>query len=378
MNSEFLLDYLQSLANEKAIDKDKITEYLQNAIIKLYKREYDSDINIVVNLDEVDKTFSFYYFLTCVDLVVDDFTQITLADAKLINPDITIGDTVKKEMKISEISRMWTSSIGYAFKKSIMEYEKELIYQKYISKKGTIISGIVIERTHTNIFVELPGTIGFVPRVEQIPREILKLGHKVKFYILDVVKDNLIGQVLLSRTNSRFLKLLLEIEIPEVSNNIITIKNIVRCPGIRSKIVVSSNDPNINPVGSCIGKRGERIKIVNNEFAEEKIDIVVWDEDPFKYVINCFLPVKIISLDLNQDQTIADVVIPDDQSNIVFGRSGVFLKLVSKITNLKAFNVKTYSKALECNFDIKWNGNLTKEELKTRLDRAPYTTNFYK
>ena len=277
----------------------------------------------------------------------DEATEITLEEAHKINRDLNIGDTVEVEIVPKDFGRIAAQTAKQVIVQKLREVERDLIFDEYSERKGEIVSGIIQKADKNIVIVDLGRIEGIMLSKEQIPTERYKVNDKIKAYIMEVERG-LKGapQVMISRSQPDFVRKLLEFEIPEIYEGLIEIKSISRDPGSRSKVAVYSPDPNIDPVGSCVGSKGVRIQNVINELNDEKIDVIEWDADPSIYIASALLPAQILAVDIKEEEKFAKVIVPDDQLSLAIGKSGQNARLAAKLTNWK-IDIKSESQFRE-------------------------------
>ena len=273
--------------------------------------------------------------------------EISLKEAKKINKSLDIGDEVQIEIIPKNFGRIAAQTAKQVIIQKIREAEKEIMYTEYSDKKGEIVSGAIHKADKGVVIMDLGKLEGIMPAKEQIPTEHYRVNDKIKAYVVDVVMGEKGGpQVIVSRSNADFVKKLLEFEIPEIYEGLIEIKSIARDPGQRSKVAVYSQDPNIDPVGSCVGQRGIRIQNVINELHGEKIDVIEWNDDISIFIASSLLPAKIMAVDVKEEERFAQVIVPDDQLSLAIGKSGQNARLAAKLTAWK-IDIKSESQFRE-------------------------------
>ena len=263
-------------------------------------------------------------------------TEITEKEALKINPDLKEGDTIDTEIVPRNFGRIAAQTAKQVIIQKLREMERELTFNEFNDRKGEIVSGIIQKADKKIVVMDLGKLEGVMPTKEQIPTEHYRVNDKIKGYVLDVEKGSKgAPQVIVSRSHPDFVRKLLEFEIPEIYEGVIEIKSVSRDPGYRSKVAVYSPDPNIDPVGSCVGQKGVRIQNVINELNGEKIDVIEWNEDPSIYIAASLLPAKILAVDIKEDEKFAQVIVPDDQLSLAIGKSGQNARLAARLTNWK-------------------------------------------
>ncbi|HHY36125.1 MAG TPA: transcription termination/antitermination protein NusA [Firmicutes bacterium] len=346
MNSDFL-EALADIEKEKGIDKEILLEAIEAALISAYKRNYGGSANNVrVQIDRQTGEVRVFSRKSVVENVVDENTQISLADAKKIDPRYEIDDIVESEVTPKEFGRIAAQTAKQVVVQRIREAERDILYEEYADREGDIITGIVQRHEMKNVIVDLGRAEGILTPQEQMPNETYRQNDRIKVYIVQVNKTTKGPQILLSRTHPGLLKRLFELEVPEIHDGIVEIKGIAREAGSRSKIAVTSNDENVDPVGSCVGPRGMRVQAAVNELKGEKIDIVKYDPDPSQYIANALSPAKVLSVQLEEEARVARVIVPDRQLSLAIGKEGQNARLAAKLTGWK-IDIKIESQVLE-------------------------------
>ena len=334
-NKELILA-LEELEKEKGINKQYLLESIETALVTAYKRNFDSLENVKVQMDQQTGATHVYSLKKVMKRVNDKEEQINIKDAQKINPDYKEGDIVEIEIVPRDFGRIAAQTAKQVIIQKLREAEREIIYTEFNDRKGEIVSGLVQKADRNIIVMDLGKLEGVMPAKEQIPTEHYHVNDKVKGYVVDVEKGAKgAPQVIVSRSHPDFVRKLLEFEIPEIYEGVIEIKSVSRDPGYRSKVAVYSPDPNIDPVGSCVGQKGVRIQNVINELNGEKIDVIEWNEDPSIYIASALLPAQILAVDIKDEERFAQVIVPDDQLSLAIGKSGQNARLAARLTNWK-------------------------------------------
>ncbi|WP_338955588.1 transcription termination factor NusA [Spiroplasma endosymbiont of Polydrusus cervinus] len=358
-----VLTTIDEIVSEKQISRDLILESIKEGIKKAYEKHFDPEATIVVDIDQKTGQIKVDKQLTVVKKVEDDLLEIGLNEAKAkYGDEITIDDKIYEPVNSEEFSRLIIFQAGQIIKQQIKEAEKDSIFDEYIVQKGHLMTGVVIAAEEKYLLVEVERTFAYISRKNLIFSDHFEVGQAIIFLAEDVVKSKNAGQITGSRTSNDFLYRLLEREIPEIFEQVITVKEIARDPGRRSKIAVYSTNDNIDPIGACVGSKGSRINKVTAELQDEKIDICIYNDNSQQFIINSLSPVKVISIITNEEGKEANVIVPDEQLSLAIGKGGSAAKLVAKLTKWK-LNIMSYNEALTKQIEILWNGNLTAEEL---------------
>ncbi len=334
-NKELILA-LEELEKEKGIKKEYLLESIETALVTAYKRNFDSSENVKVVMDKKTGATYIYSVKEVVETVNNSTQEISLADAKKINKSVQIGDSVDVEIVPKNFGRIAAQTAKQVIVQKIREAEREIIYSEYSDQKGEIVSGPIQKADKGIVVMDLGKIEGVMPLKEQVPTEHYRVNDKIKAYVIDVEKgEKGAPQVIVSRSKADFVRKLLEFEIPEIYEGLIEIKSVSRDPGKRSKVAVYSQDPNIDPVGSCVGQKGIRIQNVINELNGEKIDIIEWNPDISIFIASALLPAKIMAVDSKEEERFAQVIVPDDQLSLAIGKAGQNARLAAKLTNWK-------------------------------------------
>lgn len=334
-NKELILA-LEELEKEKGIKKEYVLESIETALVTAYKRNFDALENVKVVMDPQTGATHIYSIKEVMENVNDPALEISLTEAQKINKAVDFGESVDVEIVPRDFGRIAAQTAKQVIIQKIREVEREIVFSEFNERKGEIVSGLIQKADHNIVVMDLGKLEGVMPTKEQIPTEHYKVNDKIKGYVLDVEKGAKgAPQVIVSRSHPDFVRKLLEFEIPEIYEGVIEIKSVSRDPGYRSKVAVYSPDPNIDPVGSCVGQKGVRIQNVINELNGEKIDVIEWNEDPAIYIAAALLPAQILAVDIKEDEKFAQVIVPDDQLSLAIGKSGQNARLAARLTNWK-------------------------------------------
>lgn len=345
MNTE-LLEALNILEKEKNISKDTLLEAIEQSLLQACKNHFGKADNIIVNINPETCDFKVLSQREVVDTVEDPATQISLADAKMLDGKFDLGDIVNVEVKSKEFGRIAAGNAKNVILQKIREEERKVLYNEYFGKEREVVTGIVQRYLGRNISINLGKVDGILNENEQVKGEVFRPTERVKVYVLEV-KDTPKGpKVLVSRTHPELVKRLFESEVTEVKDGIVEIKSIAREAGSRTKIAVWSNDPDVDPVGACVGMNGARVNTIVNELRGEKIDIINWDENPALLIENALSPAKVISVMADPDEKTARVIVPDYQLSLAIGKEGQNARLAARLTGFK-IDIKSETQARE-------------------------------
>nr|WP_245402361.1 transcription termination factor NusA [Psychrobacillus psychrodurans] len=344
--SSELLDALTALEQQKGISRDVLIEAIEAALVTAYKRNFNQAQNVRVDINLATGTMLVYSRKDVVEEVADDRLQISLEDARVINPHYAIGDVVEEEVTPRNFGRIAAQTAKQVVTQRVREAERGLIYEEYVDREDDIVNGIVERLDARNIYVGLGKVEAVLPANEQIQTETYRPHERIKVYITKVERTTRGPQVFVSRTHPGLLRRLFEMEVPEIFEGIVEIKSIAREAGDRSKISVFAHNDEIDPVGSCVGAKGARVQTIVNELSGEKIDIVEWSEDPVVFVANALSPSKVIDVQVNEEEKSTTVVVPDYQLSLAIGKRGQNARLAAKLTGWK-IDIKSETDARE-------------------------------
>ena len=345
-NKELILS-LEELEKEKGIKKSYVIEAIETALVTAYKRNFDSLENVRVDIDKQTGATHVYAIKDVMEVAKDDAVEISIEDAHKINKELQIGDQVEVEIVPKDFGRIAAQTAKQVIIQKLREVERDLIFNEFNDRKGEIVSGLIQKADRNIVVMDLGRLEGVMPAKEQIPTEHYHVNDKIKGYVLDVERGQKgAPQVIVSRSHPDFVRKLLELEIPEIYEGVIEIKSVSRDPGNRSKVAVYSPDPNIDPVGSCVGQKGVRIQNVINELNGEKIDVIEWDEDPSIFIASALLPAQIMAVDIKEEERAAQVIVPDNQLSLAIGKAGQNARLAARLTNWK-IDIKSESQFRE-------------------------------
>lgn len=356
-----IIDALNQLEKEKGISKDKIMEKIETSLLSACEKDFGKDAVIEVSMDRETGDIALFQKKTVVDEVENEDNEISLVQAKAMNDDAAVGDELKFEIKTMEFGRIAAQKARSIIVQAIKEGERDAIYEHFVCKEKDIITGVVQRYVGNNISVSLDDrTDAILNENEQVKGEYYKRGDRIKLYVVEVKKNQKGGfKIVVSRTHKDLVRKLFEREVAEVADGTVEIKSISREPGSRSKIAVWSNDPNVDPVGACVGLNGTRVNTIVDDLKGEKIDIINWDEDPAVFIENALSPSKVVSVDVDIDEKSAKVVVPDYQLSLAIGKEGQNARLAARLTGYK-IDIKSESQAGLSKYDD--------DEIDFRLD----------
>lgn len=343
MNSEFI-DAINHLSKEKHLDKGILFEAIETALVSAYKKNFGGSGNVRVQVDRETGDIHVYALKRVATQVVDAHTDIGIEEAKSTNPNYEVGDVYEEKVTPKNFGRVAAQTAKQIVVQRIREAERGLIYEEFTNRESDIVSGIVQRADARNVIIDLGKVEAVMPTSERVPGEVYRMGQRLKTYVLEVRKTTKGPQVTVSRSHPGLLKRLLELEVEEIHDGIVELKSVTREAGSRSKVAVSSRDPNVDPVGACVGQKGMRIQVIVNELGNEKIDVIEYKSDPAQYVANALSPAKVIRVDIDEAAKVARVVVPDYQLSLAIGKEGQNARLAAKLTGWK-IDIKSESQA---------------------------------
>ncbi|MEA3361420.1 MAG: transcription termination factor NusA [Thermodesulfobacteriota bacterium] len=344
-----LLRSIDQISRDKGINPKILIEGLEEAVRSAVKRKFGPDYELEVNFNIELGEIEVFEFKEVVEKIEDDRFQITLEKAKKLDPDAEVGDSLGSRMDIDVLGRIAAQSAKQVIMQRLREAERDAVYEDFKDRRGEIVNGIVQRFEKSAIIANLGKEEAELPVKEQITQETYTQGDRIRAYIYDVKQFSRGPQIMLSRTHPNFLSTLFESEVPEISDGIVTIKQVAREPGSRSKIAVFSKDKDIDPVGACVGMKGSRVQAIVQELRGEKIDIVTWVPDPAKFVCNALAPAEILRVIVDEEKRVMEVVVPDDQLSLAIGKKGQNVRLASRLSGWKldVTSDSAYQQALE-------------------------------
>ena len=360
MNKE-ILTVVDVVSNEKSVSKDIIFEALEAALASATKKRYSDDIDVRVAIDRESGAYDAFRRWKIVDKIafaeeieVEDLNnvileypdrQIWLTDAVKLNPDFSAGEFVEEPLEAADFGRIAAQTAKQVIVQKVREAERAQVVDAFQERIGELVMGVVKRVERGNIFIDLGGNAeAAVMKEHVIPRELVRPGDRVRGYLYDVRSEKRGPQLFVSRTAKELLIELFKLEVPEIGEGLIEILGAARDPGLRAKIAVRSEDPRIDPVGACVGMRGSRVQAVSNELGGERVDIILWDENPAQFVINAMAPAEVVSILVDEDVGSMDVAVVEEQLSQANGRNGQNVRLASQLTGWE-LNVMTETDA---------------------------------
>ncbi|MBQ6621558.1 MAG: transcription termination/antitermination protein NusA [Mogibacterium sp.] len=334
MNKDFL-DALNELEREKNISKEEIIAAVEAAVEQAYKKEYGAYTNVSAHVDREDGEVFVLMDKEVVEEVEDDMIQVSLEEAQSYDDRYEVGDIIQYQVDPRDFGRIAAQAARQIVVQRIREAERQNSYSEFVDKQGQIVTAKIERINNGTIFLTVGNTEGILPISEQVRTESFKVGERIKVYVMDVKRTTKGPQVFLSRSHPSLVRKLFELEIPEIADGTVEIKSIAREAGSRTKIAVWSNDENVDPVGACVGNRGSRVQAIVDELFGEKIDIIVWDEDPAVLISNVLRPAVVEGVYINEDEKMATAVVPEQQLSLAIGREGQNVRLAARVSGWK-------------------------------------------
>ncbi|MCB6285871.1 transcription termination factor NusA [[Clostridium] scindens] len=345
MNTE-LLEALNILEEEKDISKETLLDAIENSLLNACKNHFGKADNIKLIMDRTTCDYQLFAEKTVVEEVEDKLEQISLEDAKEIDSQYALGDIVQIPIESKSFGRIATQNAKNLILQKIREEERKVVYDQYFEKEKDIVTGIVQRYVGKNISINLGKADAMLTENEQVKGEVFKPTERIKLYVVEVKNTTKGPKILVSRTHPELVKRLFESEVTEVKEGIVEIKSIAREAGSRTKIAVWSNDPDVDPVGACVGMNGARVNAIVNELRGEKIDIINWSDNPAILIENALSPAKVISVMADPDEKAASVIVPDYQLSLAIGKEGQNARLAARLTGYK-IDIKSETQAIE-------------------------------
>ena len=348
MNKEFIRA-IEDLEKEKHISKEILLEAIESALVSAYKKNYGTSQNVRVDINEETGDINVYMRMDVVsdEDFEDDLTQITLEEAMEIDPRYEVGDVVEYQVTPRDFGRIAAQTAKQVVVQRIREAERGMVFDNFITRQGEIVTGTVQRVSNETLFINVGNTEGILSPNEQVPGEHYNINDRLKVYIMDVRKSNKGPQVFLSRSHPGLVKRLFELEVPEIEDGTVEIKGIAREAGSRTKMAVYTQFENVDPVGACVGTRGNRVQAIVDELHGEKIDIITWSEDPEVLIANVLSPSKVEKVIIpNPEEKSAIVVVPDYQLSLAIGKEGQNVRLAARVSGWK-IDIKSQYEASE-------------------------------
>ena len=330
-----LMTVIDQIGREKGIDKGRVIAAIESALLTAAKKRYGHGENIQVEVDPDSGEISIVSKKTIAETVTDSKTEISLDEARLIDGEAEMGDEIGSLIEMEEFGRIAAQAAKQVICQKVREAEWESVEQEYSKRQGDLVHGVILGQERRNYLVEIGKTEALLPIQEQIPRESHRRGDRIRAYLLEVRRTPKDVQVILSRAHPQFVVKLFQLEVPEVAEKIVEIKGVVREPGDRTKISVTSRDKAVDPVGACVGIKGSRVQAIVRELRGEKIDIIPWTNDPRVFIGEALNPASIEKVGIDEQKKAALVVVADSQLSLAIGKNGQNVRLAAKLTGWK-------------------------------------------
>lgn len=347
METTFNLKHIiDQIVKEKGIDRDVVVEALEQAVLSAANKKYRNTRDLEAHYNAEVGEVELFEFVTVVDEVMDSYKEIDLEEAREIDPDVEVGDSLGMKMDASGFTRIAAQTAKQVIIQKVREAERETIFNEFKDRIGELINGVVRRFEKGDLVVDLGRAEALLSNKEQAPREVYRQGDRIKALIMDIRMTPKGPQIMLSRTHPTVLAKLFEAEVPEISEGIVEIKSVVREPGSRAKIAVYSHDSDVDPVGACVGMRGSRVQNVVSELRGEKIDIIPWSEDPARFACNALQPAAVSKVYIDEDSRALEIIVADDQLSLAIGKKGQNVRLAAKLTGWR-IDIKSETRAAE-------------------------------
>ncbi len=337
---------IEQVGRDKGIKREILIEALEDATLTAAKKKFGFQRELEAHYNEELGEIEVFEFKEVVERIKDPYIQISLEDARNLDPEAQLGDSLGLKLEAKDFGRVPAQTAKQVITQRMKEAEREMIYSEFKQRQGEIVQGTVRRFEEGGIVVDLGKTEAFIPPREQIARENYRIGERIRAYVLDIQKSVKGPQIVLSRSVPQFLVQLFSMEVPEIHEGIVEIETAAREPGGRVKIAVYSRDSDVDPVGACVGMKGSRVQSVVQELRGEKIDIIAWSPDPAKFVINALAPAEISEVIIDERNKSMEVIVPDDQLSLAIGRKGQNVRLAVQLTGWN-IDIKSESKLKE-------------------------------
>lgn len=331
MNGDFI-EALRAIEKEKEIPLEVLIETVESALVTAYKKNFATTGDVTVRVQSSKSGFRVFCEKTIVDQVTNSHAEISLDEARELDPEASVGELIELEVTPEDFGRIAAQTAKQVVMQRIREAERDHIFDEYSEKAGEVVTGIVQRREQRNVFINIGKVEALLPASEQVPTEPYRFNDRIKVYILEVRRTPKGPQVIVSRTHPSLIRRLFELEVPEIHDGIVTLKSVAREAGSRSKIAVASSDEQVDPVGACVGHRGSRVQAVVTELYDEKVDIIRWHEDSSRFIAESLSPAKVITVTVAEDTKSAFVVVPDNQLSLAIGKAGQNVRLAARLT----------------------------------------------
>lgn len=337
---------IDQIVKEKGIDRAVVIEAMEQAVLTAANKKYRNTRDLEAHYNHESGEVELFEFVTVVEDVQDSYKEIDYEEAREIDPEVEIGDSLGEKLDASGFTRIAAQTAKQVIIQKVREAERETIFNEYSERQWEIITGMVRRFEKGELLIDLGRADAVIPAKEQMPREVYRPGDRIRAIITEIKMTTKGPQIILSRTHPSMLAKLFEAEVPEISEGIVEINAVVRDPGSRAKIAVSSNDRDVDPVGACVGMRGARVQNVVSELRGEKIDIIPWSEDIARFACNALAPAQVSKVFVDEENRVLEIIVADDQLSLAIGKRGQNVSLAARLTGCR-IDIKSESKTVE-------------------------------
>ncbi|HPX61516.1 MAG TPA: transcription termination factor NusA [Deltaproteobacteria bacterium] len=362
---------IEQIVKEKGIDRQIVLEAMEQAVLTAANKKYRNSRDLEAHYNPETGEVELFEFVTVVEEVEDSYKEISLDEAREIDPDVEIGDSLGEKLDASGFTRIAAQTAKQVIIQKVREAERDTIFNEYSDRQWEIITGMVRRFEKGDLLIDLGRAEAVLPAKEQMPREVYRPSDRIRAIITDIRMTTKGPQIILSRTHPSMLAKLFEAEVPELAEGIVEINAIVRDPGSRAKLAVSSNDSDVDPVGACVGMRGSRVQNVVSELRGEKIDIIPWSEDIARFACNALSPAQVSKVFVDEDNRSLEVIVADDQLSLAIGKRGQNVSLAARLTGCR-IDIKSEAKAAEAELQAfaSYDGTCADDELEEATEAA--------
>ncbi len=337
---------IDQVVKDKGIDRDILIDALESAVLSAANKKFRNTRDLEAHYNDEIGEVEVFEFVTVVEEVVDSYKEIDIEEAREVDPDVEIGDSLGMMLEAGSFSRIAAQTAKQVIIQKVREAEREGVYSEFKDRIGEVVNGIVRRYERGDLIVDLGRAEALLPNREQVPRENYRQSDRVRAYISEVKMSAKGPQIILSRTHPGLLISLFAAEVPEIAEGIVEIKGAAREPGSRAKIAVVSHDPDVDPIGACVGMRGSRVQNVVTELRGERIDIIPWTQDPARFACAALAPAEVSRVYIDDEDQAMEIIVPDDQLSLAIGKKGQNVRLAAKLTGWK-IDIKSESRAQE-------------------------------
>ena len=341
---------IDQVVKDKGVDRGILVEALESAVLSAANKKYRNTRDLEAHYNDDLGEVELFEFVTVVDEVLDSYKEIDLDEAREIDPEVEVGDSLGMKMDASNFSRIAAQTAKQVIIQKVREAEREGIFNEFKDRTGELVNGIVRRYERGDLIVDLGRAEALLPQREQVPRENYRQGDRVRAYITEVKMAPKGPQIILSRVHAGLVAALFSSEVPEIAEGIVELKGVAREPGSRAKIAVCSHDPDVDPVGACVGMRGSRVQNVVSELRGEKIDIIPWTPDIARFACAALAPAEVTRVYVDNEEQALEIIVPDDQLSLAIGKKGQNVRLAAKLTTWK-IDIKSESRAAEAELE---------------------------